>query len=143
LTYSQDWVKIGEKSNLTGPLSDITSIDNDILARTQHLERASLAKRMSWAAFRETKRPEDYAYCLIGLFSVNMPMLYGEGGERAFQRLQEEIMKQSDDQLLFAWVDEKAWFTAEEDHVVSRRNVHLDAASILPSHSNSRKVQTR
>jgi hypothetical protein len=29
----------------------------------------------------------------MGIFSVNMPMLYGEGGDRAFLRLQEEIMK--------------------------------------------------
>lgn len=40
----------------------------------------------------------------MGLFGVNLRMLYGEG-ERAFLRLQEEIMKQSDDRSLFAWVD--------------------------------------
>jgi hypothetical protein len=33
-----------------------------------------------------------------------MPLLYGEG-ERAFVRLQEEIMKVSDDHSLFAWRD--------------------------------------
>jgi hypothetical protein len=57
---------------------------------------------MSWAAKRETTRIEDKAYCLLGIFGVNMPLLYGEG-QMAFIRLQEEIMKDSDDQSLFAW----------------------------------------
>lgn len=43
---------------------------------------------MRWAASRETKRLEDMAYCLLGIFNVNMPLLYGEG-RRAFIRLQE------------------------------------------------------
>lgn len=72
------------------------------------LEFASVARRMSWAAHRETTRPEDIAYCLMGIFSVNMPMLYGKGGEKAFLCLQEDIMKQSDDQTIFAWVDREA-----------------------------------
>jgi len=38
----------------------------------------------------------------MGLFNVNMPMLYNEG-PRTFIRLQEEIMKYSDDHSLFAW----------------------------------------
>ncbi|KAF6817920.1 HET domain-containing protein [Colletotrichum plurivorum] len=102
--FSDDWVKIGEKSTLSRPLSVITGIDEDILTGFKALESASVAKRMSWAAHRNTTRPEDAAYCLMGLFGVNMPMLYGEGG-KAFLRLQEEIMKESDDQSLFAWVD--------------------------------------
>lgn len=57
---------------------------------------------MSWAATRETTRGEDIAYCLIGIFNIHMPMLYGEG-EAAFTRLQKEIMKSSDDHSIFAW----------------------------------------
>ncbi len=58
---------------------------------------------MSWASTRETSREEDMSYCLLGIFSVHMPLLYGEGGENAFMRLQEEIMKESTDHSLFAW----------------------------------------
>ncbi|KAM0412853.1 hypothetical protein ACHAPD_007901 [Fusarium lateritium] len=57
---------------------------------------------MSWAADRVTTRKEDGAYSLMGLFGINMPLLYGEG-EKAFYRLQEEIMRVSDDHSLFAW----------------------------------------
>jgi hypothetical protein len=58
--------------------------------------------RCQWAGRRETTREEDMAYCLLGLFSVNMPLLYGEGG-RAFERLQEEMMKTTTDTTLFLW----------------------------------------
>jgi hypothetical protein len=64
--------------------------------------RASIAQKMSWAAGRDTLRIEGTAYCLMGLFGVNMPLLYGEGSQ-AFMRLQLEIMKISDDESLFAW----------------------------------------
>jgi hypothetical protein len=62
-----------------------------------------IAKKFSWAARRKTERPEDMAYCLLGLVDVNMPLLYGEGGQRAFMRLQQEIIRQSDDESIFAW----------------------------------------
>lgn len=102
--FSEDWIKIGEKATVSRPVSVITGIDEEILIGAKALDSASVAKRMSWAAHRNTTRPEDVAYCLMGLFGVNMPMLYGEGN-KAFLRLQEEIMKLSDDQSLFAWVD--------------------------------------
>lgn len=57
---------------------------------------------MSWAANRETTRVEDIAYSLLGIFKVNMPLIYGEG-ERAFVRLQEEFIKYSGDESIFAW----------------------------------------
>ena len=57
---------------------------------------------MSWAAHRKTTRHEDRAYCLLGLFDVQMPLLYGEG-RKAFHRLQEEIMKVNTDMSLFLW----------------------------------------
>jgi hypothetical protein len=59
---------------------------------------------MSWASKRETTRLEDAAYCLLGIFDVNLPLLYGEG-DKAFLRLQEEILKNSMDHSLFAWED--------------------------------------
>jgi hypothetical protein len=49
---------------------------------------------MSWAAKRVTTREEDNAYCLLGIFDVYMPLIYGEG-KRAFTRLIEEVSKSS------------------------------------------------
>lgn len=83
-------------------LSEITGIYPDILAGTMLLSDVSVADKMRWASARETKRAEDIAYCLLGLFDVNMPLLYGEGS-KAFIRLQEEILKETGDQSLFLW----------------------------------------
>ena len=83
-------------------ISQITGIQTEYLKGRESIESASIARRMSWAARRHTTRLEDEAYCLLGLFGVNMPLLYGEG-RKAFLRLQEEIIKRSDDMSIFAW----------------------------------------
>lgn len=106
LFFNQRWEFLGRKSNLRRLLAKITSIDPDVLAGKTLLSDCTIAQRMSWAAKRTTTRIEDLAYSLLGIFNVYMPMLYGEG-ERAFQRLQEEIIKQSDDHTLFAWRDSR------------------------------------
>lgn len=129
--FSQDWVQIGTKNSLCGVLAQITLIDEDILMHRRPLGSASIARRMSWAAHRETTRPEDIAYCLMGIFSVNMPMLYGEG-ERAFLRLQEEIMKQSDDQSIFAWVDREASPTSLHGLLATSPSQFAGCNDILP-----------
>ena len=104
--YDPDWTCIGTKQgNLCQQISAITTIPVGIL-RGVDIQQESIARRMSWASTRETTREEDLAYCLLGIFDVNMPMLYGEG-ENAFIRLQEEILKSSDDDSILAWSDDK------------------------------------
>jgi len=95
--FDQNWNDIGTKGSLEEVISKITGIDDFI-----NFETACVAQKMSWASQRETTRVEDMAYCLLGLFNVNMPPLYGEG-EKAFMRLQMEILKTSDDESIFAW----------------------------------------
>ncbi|KAI6777603.1 uncharacterized protein J7T54_002746, partial [Emericellopsis cladophorae] len=107
--YDKDWQHIGSKGSLGSCLSKATGIDEEILRVSSQdsvrarLDACTIAQRMSWAASRTTKREEDMAYCLLGIFGINMPMLYGEGGPRAFLRLQEEIVKESSDMTIFAW----------------------------------------
>ncbi|EXF73095.1 HET domain-containing protein [Colletotrichum fioriniae PJ7] len=84
-------------------LSTITNIDVEILTFAKELSAVPVAVRLSWAAHRQTTRVEDRAYSLLGLFDIHMLMIYGEGA-KAFQRLQEEIAKSTDDLSLFAWV---------------------------------------
>ena len=57
---------------------------------------------MRWASGRKATRIEDEVYSLLGLFRVNMPLLYGEG-RRALLRLQLEIIKRSRDETILAW----------------------------------------
>lgn len=96
--FKQDWSIIEVNFDL---LSDITGIPADVL-ETGQTGDMSIAQKMCWAANRTTTRVEDTAYCLMGLFDVNMPLLYGEGS-KAFERLQEEIVKKSTDQTIFVW----------------------------------------
>ncbi|KAF2656255.1 HET-domain-containing protein [Lophiostoma macrostomum CBS 122681] len=104
--YSKDWKELGNKSRLSKQIAQITGIDPTVLDRRLgydlNLRNLSVARRMSWASQRNSTRIEDEAYCLLGIFGVNMPLLYGEG-RQAFARLQEEIMKESADHSLFAW----------------------------------------
>ncbi|KAG8666742.1 hypothetical protein FPOAC2_11865 [Fusarium poae] len=100
--YDSVWECRGKKQGMTSLISDITGIHREVLEDNSILESIPIASRMSWAAKRKATRIEDTAYCLLGIFDVNMPMLYGEG-TKAFERLQEEIIKQTTDMSIFAW----------------------------------------
>ncbi|KAK4451306.1 heterokaryon incompatibility protein-domain-containing protein [Podospora aff. communis PSN243] len=102
LFYSASWVPIGSKRKSVSILSRITGIDAAVLKDITALEACHTAKRMSWASRRQTTRTEDIAYCLLGIFDINMPLLYGEG-EKAFLRLQQELARSKNDLTLFAW----------------------------------------
>jgi len=99
--YNQTWEMIGDKRDVIPELEAITGVDGSVLEGGP-LRQISIGKRMSWAVDRQTTRQEDIAYSLFGIFEANLPLVYGEG-PRAFLRLQEEILKQTDDHTLFAW----------------------------------------
>lgn len=104
----QDWQPICSKHDRIPDIADRTRIDREVLEHgPAKLKKCSVAQRMSWAADRVASRIEDVAYSLLGLFDVNMPMLYGER-EKAFIRLQEEIIRRDADQTIFAWLPPEA-----------------------------------
>jgi len=100
--FDVKWWDVGHKDTLGYAISKITGVPGPVLQDSNGLSACSVAERMSWASNRQTTRVEDVAYSLLGLFDVAMPMLYGEG-EKAFMRLQEEIIKRSNDLSIFAW----------------------------------------
>ena len=100
--FTSNWSYLGTKSGMSPMIEKITGIPRLFLLGLAELRDASVAQRMSWAAKRTTKRREDVAYCLLGIFGVVMPMIYGEG-DQAFSRLQQEIMKENTDDSIFAW----------------------------------------
>ena len=103
---AKDWTRIGTKSELSSVLEQIENMPpTSILQFEKDFSEASVAQRMSWASRRRTTRVEDEAYCLMGLFGIHMPTLYGEG-RNAFYRLQEAIMNTSSDISLLAWTVE-------------------------------------
>ncbi|KAK1676317.1 heterokaryon incompatibility protein-domain-containing protein, partial [Colletotrichum godetiae] len=100
--YAQDWRPLGPRRLFGGVIEQRTGIRRRYLSAGRNVNSASVAERMSWASQRKTTRTEDVAYCLLGIFDVNMPLIYGEG-TKAFQRLQEAIIRDHDDQSIFAW----------------------------------------
>ncbi|KAK8090213.1 HET-domain-containing protein [Apiospora hydei] len=100
--FDESWSLRGSKDDWADSLSSITSIPSGALSGWRQLDDYSVAARFSWAAKRQTTRKEDLAYCLLGIFGVYIPLLYGES-ENAFLRLQEEISRSTNDMSIFAW----------------------------------------
>ncbi|KAM7188910.1 hypothetical protein V8F33_010357 [Rhypophila sp. PSN 637] len=95
--FSQEGTCLGDKQSLGQHICNATGIPLGAL-QSNALSDFSIEERMSWVKNRTTTRKEDKAYSLFGIFDVCMPILYGEGEDRAFKRLHEEISK--DDRYL-------------------------------------------
>lgn len=101
--FSRNWSKIGTRAKLKAAISSVTHIHETALSGSiKKIDSHSIAQKFSWASRRTTTREEDVTYSLLGLFHVNMPLLHGER-RNAFIRLQQEILKVSDDESIFAW----------------------------------------
>jgi hypothetical protein len=92
--FCSNGIRLGDKKSLERQLYEITQIAVPALQGTS-LSEFSEEDRMSWTANRQTKHEEDRAYSLLGIFNIFMPLIYGEGAEKAFGRLREEIYKRS------------------------------------------------
>ena len=93
---------IGTKAEIASDLALIIGVGTRFLRSPRALSEASVAMKMSWTSSRRTTRVKEIAYCLLGLFDVNMPTFYGEG-RKASTRLQLEIIRKSNDESIFAW----------------------------------------
>ncbi|GAB1316317.1 hypothetical protein MFIFM68171_06527 [Madurella fahalii] len=106
LFFDKEWRYRGSKRELAELLCSITGIPEALLQKDAMLSDFAVARRMSWASMRVTTRVEDMAYCLLGIFEVNMSLIYGEG-LKAFERLQTAIVRTTPDLSIFAWVDDR------------------------------------
>ncbi|KAH9238564.1 hypothetical protein K456DRAFT_1785052, partial [Colletotrichum gloeosporioides 23] len=103
--YDAKWHLKGERSSsvLSSLLSSITGVDEEILTQTSRPPCISAARKLSWAAERQSLQPEDAAYGILGLFDVSMNIIYGEGAVPAFIRLQEHILNRTNDGSVLLW----------------------------------------
>jgi hypothetical protein len=92
--FSKEEGLLGDKSTLERYVREITGIPAKAL-RGGPLSDFSIAVRTSWVGRRKTTREEDQVYSLLGIFDISMPVIYGEGREKALRRLQKEIDKAS------------------------------------------------
>jgi hypothetical protein len=91
--FSREERLLGDKKVLVQQIHEITKIPTTAILGTP-LTQFSTDERMRWTVGRNTKKVEDKAYCLLGIFDVFMPLIYGER-DYALTRLQEEIAKRS------------------------------------------------
>lgn len=90
--FSKEGKRLGSKISLEQEIHEVTKIPIGAL-RGQRLSEFSVNERMSWAATRRTTIGEDKAYCLLGIFGIFMPLIYGEGEDHALQRLRKKTRK--------------------------------------------------
>ena len=88
--FSLEGNRLGDKKSLEQQVHEVTGVAIRAL-QGETLHDFSVAERMSWAEKRETKRGEDMAYSLLGVFEVHLPLIYGEGKDNALRRLRKEI----------------------------------------------------
>lgn len=99
--FDKQWSQLGTRFELRDDISVAARIDSEFLERGKW-SNTSVACKMSWFAHRQTSRIEDMAYSMLGIFDINMPLIYGEGW-KSFKRLQVEIVNSTNDESIFAW----------------------------------------
>jgi hypothetical protein len=92
--FSRKGVLLGDKESLKQAINDITRIPVQALSGSD-MSEFTVDDRFSWSQHRRTTREEDGAYCLLGLFDCHLPLIYGEGKEKAMKRLRKEVMESS------------------------------------------------
>ncbi|KAI1261752.1 HET-domain-containing protein [Xylariaceae sp. FL1019] len=110
--YAHDWRFCFSKEWESHNLSAITGINELVLNHKTPLSFVCVAQKMSWARWRQATRIEDIAYSLLGIFDINMPLLYGEG-DKAFMRLQSEIIRSCPDLSILAWAEKQDGLTTD------------------------------
>lgn len=89
--YTRDYVRLGDKISLVQDIYKITGIAVEALQGCS-LTEFSIDERFKWAEKRQTTIEEDIAYCLLGIFDISLPLIYGERRANAMRRLRREIM---------------------------------------------------
>lgn len=100
--FDCNWQYIGTKNSRAPIIKSVTGIPDKVLRDPSTLSSVNIRDKMSWASNRNATRPEDIAYSLMGIFDINMPLLYGEG-TTAFTRLQEEIIRRATEPSFLLW----------------------------------------
>ena len=133
--FDSNWRRIGTKVSYCKAISSITGIDTACLLESSKLFNELYATRMFWASKRKTSRDEDIAYCLIGIFHLHMPLVYGEGKSKAFKRLLHELVRvSSGSHSLLAWgLDSEVHIEPTLDHSRIFPWPHTPGKALAPS----------
>jgi hypothetical protein len=100
--FDKNWTVIGTRKELAPEIARITGIEVRFLDGSAAFRTANIATKLSWMAHRKTSKEEDMAYCLLGIFDVDLVPTYGEG-RRVFLKLQQRLLQSYKDESIFAW----------------------------------------
>ncbi|KAK0735299.1 hypothetical protein B0T26DRAFT_798898 [Lasiosphaeria miniovina] len=121
--YSKERERLGDKKSLEEELHAITGIPLKALQGSP-LSDFSVPERMTWMDKRDTKYEEDKVYALFGIFDVHIPVIYGEGLQKALKRLRDKI---NEDYLCLA----KLWPTDPRDPRDEKERIELEKGGLL------------
>ncbi|THU93628.1 HET-domain-containing protein [Dendrothele bispora CBS 962.96] len=87
--FNKYWECIGTKVQLQEWIFTLTGIPRHIISGEHSVDSVDplVVVRMSWAVSRDTTKPQDRAYCLMGLLGVSIEPDYEESVGNSFQRL--------------------------------------------------------
>jgi hypothetical protein len=106
--FSRNGRRLGTKISLEQEIHEITKIPVNAI-RGERFSNFSINERMSWSSERSTTLEEDRVYCLLGIFGVFMPLIYGEGEEYANLRFRDEIQKRCGEYLQHIQTTSHPW----------------------------------
>lgn len=121
LFFDCQWNFLGRRYGIKDTIARITGIPVSAFEESFQPGLYTAAEKLSWAARRHTTRKEDTAYCLLRIFEVSMPLIYGEG-ERAFRRFQEIVLQRTADLTIFAWSEYLCWLPKQNVHGLFARS---------------------
>jgi tetratricopeptide (TPR) repeat protein len=142
--FSVEGERLGDRASLLQEIHAITGISIQALGGSP-LSQFTVNERLSWAHRRQTKREEDAAYCLLGLFDIHLPLLYGEGQKKAFIRLQKEIEESSKGQSFTITPKFGGWyvpFTQNERFVGRQTQLDQLEHALFTKHQPSKVALT-
>lgn len=129
--FDSNGIHLGDKHSLFQDIHDVTKLPLDAV-RGRFLDDFSVDVRLSWAEGRETKREEDAAYSLLGIFDIYMPLIYGEGRQRAFRRLLKELNELR--------ASEQPWYLSRSSTQTSQQAQDPGLSAPQPTSSVSEKI---
>ena len=116
--YTEDWKPYmnldipnhKESPGIISEMEEATGVSaRALMALRPGLE--DIREKLRLASTRQTTRIEDAAYSLLGLFSMSLPVVYGEG-DKALGRFLAQLLTSSGDTSILAWTGRSSSFNS-------------------------------
>jgi hypothetical protein len=116
--YTEDWkpylnlniLNHKESPEIISEMEEATGVSaRALMALRPGLE--DIREKLRLASTRQTTRIEDAAYSLLGIFSMSLPVVYGEG-DKALGRFLAQLLTSAGDTSILAWTGQSGSFNS-------------------------------